>query len=65
MSWFNYSNDPKFSDREVWANSADPDQTAPRGLEEQSDQGLHCLLCQIQSFWCKTLGFGPVIPILG
>ena len=31
-----YRNDPKFSDRQVWANSADPDQTAP-------DQGLHCL----------------------
>ena len=28
---------PKFSDRQVWANSADPVQTAP-------DQGLHCLL---------------------
>ena len=26
-----YRNDPKFSDRYVWANSADPDQTAPRG----------------------------------
>ena len=26
-----YLNDPKFSDRWVWANSADPDQTAPRG----------------------------------
>ena len=24
-------NDPKFSDRSVWANRADPDQTAPRG----------------------------------
>ena len=31
-----YRNDPKFSDRYAWANSADPDQTAP-------DQGLHCL----------------------
>ena len=31
-----YSNDPKFLDRQVWANSVDPDQTAP-------DQGLHCL----------------------
>ena len=30
-----YRNDPKFSDRYAWANSADPDQTAP--------QGLHCL----------------------
>ena len=38
MSWLKsaYSNDPKFSDRQVWANSIDPDQTAP-------DQGLHCL----------------------
>ena len=26
-----YCNDPKFSDRKVWANSADPDQTAPIG----------------------------------
>ena len=28
---FTYHNDPKFSDRFIWANSADPDQTAPRG----------------------------------
>ena len=27
----NTRNDPKFSDRYVWANGADPDQTAPRG----------------------------------
>ena len=27
----NYHNDPKFSDKLVWANSADPDQTAPSG----------------------------------
>ena len=33
-----YCNDPKFSDRQVWANSAAPDQT-----EEQSDEGVHCL----------------------
>ena len=26
-----YHNDPKFSDRKVWANSVDPDQTAPEG----------------------------------
>ena len=26
-----YRNDPKFSDRQVWANSADLDQTAPTG----------------------------------
>ena len=35
-----YRNDPKFLDRYAWANTADPDQTAPG---EQSDQGLHCL----------------------
>ena len=27
-----YCNDPKFSDRYAWANSADPDQTASFGL---------------------------------
>ena len=26
-----YRNVPKFLDRQVWANSADPDQTVPRG----------------------------------
>ena len=26
-----YCNEPKFLDRQVWANSADPDQTAPTG----------------------------------
>ena len=34
------TNDPKFSDRQVWANSADPRLL----LDEQFDQGLHCLL---------------------
>ena len=38
-----YHNDPKFSDKYSWANSADPDQTA----EEQSDQGLTCLLFRL------------------
>ena len=40
-------NDPKFSDRQVWANSVDSDQTAPEWsitrVQEQSDQGQHCL----------------------
>ena len=35
-----YHTDPKFSDRYAWANSADPDQTAPRGAVWS---GLHCL----------------------
>ena len=28
-----YAYDPKFSDRQVWVNTADPDQTAPRGAD--------------------------------
>ena len=40
-----YRNDPKFSDGYAWANSADPDQTAPGGGE--SDLGLHCLLFRL------------------
>ena len=28
-----YRNDPKFSDRQVWANSVDPDQTADQRLD--------------------------------
>ena len=31
---------PKYLDRNICANSADPDQTAPK---EQFDLGLHCL----------------------
>ena len=41
-------NDPKFSDRYAWANSADPAQTAP-------DQGLRCLpfrLHRLDSLLC-------------
>ena len=30
-SFVGIPNDPKFLDRYAWANSADPDQTAPRG----------------------------------
>ena len=52
-----YRNDPKFSDRQVWANSADRDQTAPLGAE-QSDPGIHCLLFNLhllETFlYCKT-----------
>ena len=36
----NYHNDPKFLDRQVYANSVDPDQTAARGAVWS---GLHCL----------------------
>ena len=32
----NYSNDPKFSDRQIWANSVDPDQAAPKAVRSGS-----------------------------
>ena len=35
-----YRDDLKFSDRQVWTNNVDPDQTAPR---KQYNQGLNCL----------------------
>ena len=38
---FEYLIDLKFSKRQVWTSSVDPDQ---RSDCEQSDQGLHCLL---------------------
>ena len=41
----------KFLNRQVQANSVDPDQTAPK--EEQSVQGLHCL--QLYLFICVLL----------
>ena len=47
-----YRNDPKLSDRHVWANSVDPDQ--------QSDQDLHCLPLTV---WLHLLGallFGKI-----
>ena len=35
----------------VWANNADPDQTALRGaVNEQSDQSPHCLLFNLHLF---------------
>ena len=40
-----------FRTEKVWANSADPDQTALLLLlEEQSDQGRHCLLFYLLLF---------------
>ena len=51
MQWVkNYHKDPEFSDRLVWKNSADPNQTA---LEEQSMFAIPSA-----SFWQNTLRFG-------
>ena len=52
-----YRNDPKFSDRYAWANSADPDQTAP-------DQGLHFAIPSA-SFGLITLWYSHIVQILG
>ena len=35
-----YHNNPKYWDRQAWANSVDPDQMLQNAA---SDQGLHCL----------------------
>ena len=41
MRWLIYSNDPKYKDRQVRANSVDPAQTASDLLFP--DQDVHCL----------------------
>ena len=45
-----YISYPKYWDRQVWVNSADPDQM-PQNVA--SDQGLHCLSL-IQQFLDKS-----------
>ena len=50
------SNGPTFSDRYTWANSVDPDQTAPLLLLEESDQDLHCLPFCLHHFGLITIG---------
>ena len=57
----------KFSDRQIWANSADPDQSAPT-VEEQSDLGLHCLLFNLHfldPLLCSQTIYIYTVPILG
>ena len=57
MAQVNYRNDPKFSDRYAWANSAHP----------ESDQGLHCLPSMVQphssNFRVITTNFLAVVNI--
>ena len=47
--------DPNYSDRQVWANIVNPDQTAPGGL---LDEGLLCLPFHLHrlDMYGKTLG---------
>ena len=56
-----YHNDPKFLDRQVWANSADPDQTAPRGAV-WSGSTLFAILSA--SFGLITLWQSHIVQIL-
>ena len=56
-----YRNDPKFSDRYAWANSADPDQTAPR---EAVWSGSTLFAIPSASFGLITLWYSHVVQIL-
>ena len=58
----NYSNVPKFSDRQVLANSADPDQTAPRGAVWS---GSTLFAIPSASFGCITLRKRHLVQLLG
>ena len=57
-----YRNVPKFSDRHVWANSADPDQTAPRGAVWS---GSTLFAISSSSFGCITLRKCHLVQLLG
>ena len=57
-----YRNVPKFSDRQVWTNSADPDQTAPRGAVWS---GSTLFAIPSASFGCITLRKSHLIQLLG
>ena len=66
-----YHNLSKFSDSQVWANSADPDQTAPRGAVWSGTavgavwSGTALFAIPFPSFWWNTLRFGLFVIILG
>ena len=51
----NYRNDPKFLDRYAWANSADPDQTAPKGPKGAVWSGSTLFAIPSASFGLITL----------
>ena len=52
----NYHNGPKFLDRQVWANSVDPDQTG---------SGSALFAIPSASFGCITLWLGNLVQNLG
>ena len=55
-----YGNDPKFSDRYAWANSADPDQTVPRGVWS----GCTLFAIPSASFGLTTVWYSHIVQIL-
>ena len=57
-----YRNFPKFSDRQIWANSADPDQTAPTGAVLS---GSTLFAIPSASFGCITLRKSRLVKLLG
>ena len=56
-----YRNDPKFSDKQDLANSADPDQTAPRGTVWS---GSTLFAIPSASFGLITLWYSHIVQIL-
>ena len=55
---YGYHNETKFSDRRVWANSEDLDQTAPEG---ESDQGLYLLLYRMHLLDILPCGYTTLL----
>ena len=49
-----YRNVPKFSDRWVWANSADPDQTAPRVDSVCNSDCIFWVHCSLVKPFCSN-----------
>ena len=50
------SNDPKFSDRQVWANIADPDHIAPKGADWSGSTLCHSLNIMVKNHIVQILG---------
>ena len=55
---FCYRYVPKYSDRQVWANSVDPDQTAPRGLIR-----IYTVCHFVSIFWTNYSNFRVITAI--
>ena len=62
LTCLRYPNDTKFSDRQVWAKSANPDQTDPK---KQSGQTLPCLLIHLHLMETFSQHKGQFFRILG